>query len=84
MTTLDVVMQHKSEVVYKFKEFEALVTNDSGLSIGTLHTDNGSEYVSKEFEKYLKSICHELTVAERMIRTLMESARTMIGCACTV
>ena len=63
MTTLGVFfMRHKSEVVDKLKEFENLVTNDSGLSIGTMHTDNGSEYVSKEFEKYLKSIHHELTV----------------------
>lgn len=57
-----------------------------------MRTDNGGEYVSKEFEEYLKSrgINHELTVpyspaqngvAERMNRTLMESARTMIGYA---
>ena len=82
-------MRHKSEVFEKFKEFEALVTNESDLSIGTLRTDNGGEYVSKEFEEYLKTkgIRHELTVpyspaqngvAERLNRTLMESARTMM------
>ena len=85
-------MRHKSEVLDKFKEFEALVTNDNGLSIGTLCTDNGGEYDSKEFEKYLKSkrIRHKLTVpystaqngvAERRNYILMESARTMIGSA---
>ena len=84
-------MRHKSEVLDKFKEFEALVTNYSGLSIGTLCTDNGSEYVSKGFEKYLKSKCirHELIIpyflaqngeAERMNCILMESARTKNGC----
>ena len=80
---------HKSEVLDKFKEFEARVTNETGLEISTLCTDNGGEYVSKEFEEFLKSkgIRHELTVpyspaqngvAERLNCTLMESARTMI------
>ena len=83
-------MRHKSEVFGKFKEFEAATTNDSGEQIGTLRSDNGGEYVSSEFEAYLKSkgIHHELTVphspeqngvAERMNRTLMESARSMIA-----
>ena len=84
-------MRHKSEILYKFIDFEPLAMNDSGLSISTLCTDNGREYVSKEFEEFLKSkgfcIRHELTVpyssaqngvAERLNRTLMESARTMI------
>ena len=59
------------------------------MEISTLRTDNGGEYVSKEFEEFLKSkgIRHKLTVpyspaqngiAERLNRTLMESARTMI------
>ena len=75
-------MIHKSKFLHKFKEFEALATNDSGLSISTLRTDNGWEYVSKEFEEFLKSegIRHELTVpyspaqngvAERLNHTLM-------------
>ena len=82
-------MRHKSEVLHKFKKFEALATNESGLSIGILRTDNEEEYVSKEFEEFLKSkgIRYELTipyspaqngVAERLNRTLMESAGTMI------
>ena len=33
-------MRHKSEILHKFKEFEVLATNESGLSISTLHTDN--------------------------------------------
>ena len=31
---------------------QIIVTNYSGLSIGTLRTGNGGEYISKEFEKY--------------------------------
>ncbi len=80
-------IRHKSQVLEKFKEFEALATNELGVNIGTLKSDNGGEY---EFEAYLKSrgIRQELTtpyspqqngVSERMNRTLMESARCMIA-----
>ena len=83
-------MKSKSEVFERFKEFEAIVVNQSGQKIGTLRSDNGGEYLSKEFETYLKSngITHQLTiayspeqngVAERMNRTLMESARAMMS-----
>ena len=83
-------MKKKSEVLEKFKEFEAITTNESGRRVIKLRTDNGGEYVSQEFETYLKSkgIQHELTVphspqqngvAERMNRTLTESARAMIA-----
>ena len=83
-------MKYKSEVFNKFKEFESTTTNEYGCSIGTLRTDNGGEYLSKEFDSYLQSkgINHELSapyspaqngVAERFNRTLMESARTMMA-----
>ena len=83
-------MENKSEVFSKFKEFELITTNACGCSIGTLQTDNGGEYLSKEFDIYLQSrgIHHELSapyspaqngVAERFNRTLMESARTMMA-----
>ena len=83
-------IKQKSEVFEKFKEFEANVTNKCGHSISTLRTDNGGEYRSKEFQAYLisKGISHELTiphtpeqngVAERMNRTLQESARAMLA-----
>ena len=56
-------LKNKSEVFEKFKEFEATVTNECEQNIGTLRTDNGGEYMSKEFEAYLKSkgITHQLT-----------------------
>ena len=83
-------LRHKSEVLKKFKEFEAVTTVDSGQRVGTLWTDNGDEYISSEFKEYLESkgICHELTVlyspqqnevAERINWALMESARSMIA-----
>ena len=57
-------MRQKSEVYEKFKEFQAMVTNECRLNIGTLRTDNGGEYVSKELEEFLKvkEIRHELIV----------------------
>ena len=83
-------LKSKSEVPDKFKEYEARVVNDCGKGIWTLRSDNGGEYLSKEFRSYLKSkgIHHELTVphspeqngvAERMNRTLMETARSMMA-----
>ena len=81
-------MKHKSEVLEKFKEFEATAVGDCGSRIGTLRTDNGGEYMSAEFKVYLTSrqIRHQTTVphtpeqngvAERMNRTLLEKARSM-------
>ena len=82
-------MKSKSEVFDNFKEFELCTTNECGNLIGTLCSDNGGEYLSKEFEEYLraKGIHHELSapysptqngVAERLNHTLMESAHAMM------
>ena len=82
-------MAQKSEALEKFQEFELAVTAETGLKIGALRTDNGGEYVSRKFREFLKlkGITHELTIpetpqqngkAERMNRTLVESARSML------
>ena len=84
-------IKHKTEVFEKFKLFEAMVTKECGEPIMKLRTDNGGEYVSKDFQAYLasKGIEHQLTVphspqqngvAERLNRTLMESARSIPIC----
>ena len=55
-----------------------------------IRSDNGGEYVSKEFDEYLKreGVKHELTVpknpeqngvSERMNRTLVESVRPILA-----
>lgn len=79
-------LNSKSKVPEKFKEFEARVFNDCGQQIGTLQSNNGGEYLSKEFRYYFKSrgIHHELSpeqngIVERMNRTLMETARSMMA-----
>lgn len=76
-------IKHKSEVLEKFKEFEAAATNEAGCKIRALRTDNGGEYMSSDSEEYLKKkgIKHETSVArcpqqngvaEHMNRTLLE------------
>ena len=80
---------HKSEVLDKFKEWEAAVTNQVDCKIKTLRTDNGGEYMSAEFRDLLKEkgIHHETTVphspqqngvTEQMNRTLQEAALSMM------
>ena len=87
---LSYFLKRKSEVPSKFKEFEQRICNDCDQKISTLRSDNGGEYLSNEFKIYLKSkgLHHELTVphcpeqngvAERMNRTLMEMARSMLA-----
>jgi len=48
-------MRNKSEVLNKFKEFEAMATNVTGKRIKTFSCDNGGEHTSRVFDEYLKS-----------------------------
>lgn len=84
------VLKKKSDVFAVFRRWKALVENYAGESVGTLRTDNGGEYLSTEFQQYLKTqgIRHERTIpktpeqngkAERLNRTLLESARSMLS-----
>ena len=83
------VLKHKGEVFKKFLEWKALAENSTGRKLKTWRTDNGGEYTSSEFESYLKKngIRHERTVpktpeqngvAERLNRTIVETARCML------
>lgn len=83
-------LKHKSDVMEAFKVFKAAVENQTGRKIKILQSDNGGEYCSKEFDKYLEKcgIQRRLTVphtpqqngvAERKNRTLVESARCMMS-----
>lgn len=66
-----------------------MVENQTGRRIKILRTDNGREYVNKEFERYMKKsgIKHQFTitytpqqngVAERENRTIIEKAKNML------
>ena len=83
------LIRAKSEVLKKFKDLEVLVRNKYMKTIKILRSDNGGEYLSSEFDQFLKSkgIEKQLSVpytpqqngvAERMNRTLVECARTMM------
>ncbi|KAJ0586507.1 putative RNA-directed DNA polymerase [Helianthus annuus] len=80
----------KSEALSYFKQFRALVENQSDHKIKTLRSDRGGEYCSKVFQEYLgtNGIYHQLTnsytpqqngVAKRKNRTLMELSRSMLN-----
>ena len=83
------LLKHKSEALKTFQEFKIWAENSTGNKIKTLRTDNGGEYITKEFGAYLK-VCgirkedtvpytpQQNGVAERMNRTLMNAARSMM------
>ena len=83
-------IKRKSEVLDKFKEFVSYATNTTGKKVKVLRSDNGGEYCSMAFQEYMKQhgIVHQTTVpyspeqngvAERMNRTLVETARSMMS-----
>ena len=47
-------MKEKSETLSKFKEFQMKIEKEVGRKIKCLRTDNGGEYTSDEFYKYLQ------------------------------
>jgi len=82
-------LKNKSDVFEKFKTFQAYVERQTGKPIKVLRSDNGTEYVNAEMDKYLESkgIQHQksipytpeqLGVAERNNRTLVERARSLL------
>ena len=83
------VLKRKDQVFEQFLEWKTLVEKSTGKRLKALRTDNGGEYTSNEFVKYLKAegVRHELTipktpeqngVAERLNRTLVEMIRSML------
>ncbi|KAF2359941.1 Reverse transcriptase RNA-dependent DNA polymerase [Trinorchestia longiramus] len=79
-----------SDVFGVFTEFKALVENHYDHKIKILRIYNGGEYVSTDFERFLKvnGIVHQKTVpktpeqngvAERMNRTILEAVRAMLS-----
>ena len=84
------VVKHKHEVFGKFVEWKSSVEMSSGYKVKKLRTDNGGEYTSTEFERYLKKegIEHQYIipkmpeqngVSERMNRALVKAVRSMLA-----
>jgi transposase InsO family protein len=83
------LLRHKSEVLDNFKVWIKMAERQCGKKVKTIRSDNGGEYVSKEFRDYTENlgIVHQVTapytpqqngVAERLNRTLMEAVRCMM------
>ncbi|KMQ88472.1 retrovirus-related gag-pol polyprotein [Lasius niger] len=83
------MIRGKNEVLSAFKQFKALVENQAGRKIKCLQSDNGKEYINRDFDDFLKEngIQRRLTVthtpeqngvAERKNRTLVEMARCLL------
>jgi transposase InsO family protein len=79
-------LRTKYEVFDRFKEFKALVENQTEKRIKVLSTDNGGELCENDFEEFCKkcSIARKKTTpytpqqngaVKRMKKTLMEKAR---------
>ena len=86
--TID-ILKTKDEVIEKFEDFLNLVENQHDLKVKKFRSDGGGEYISNEFKRVCKSRGIEIDgtipyspqqngVAERMNRTLMEMARSML------
>ena len=86
---MDLLPQSKSETFDKFKEFKALIENQTSRHIRILRSDNEGEYDSNEFDDFCKEawIKKELTVpynpqqngvAERKNITICEAAKAML------
>ena len=87
-------LKRKSEVLVKFKEFVNYIENNNHRVeelnvVNSIRSDNGGEYTSKEFELYCKKkgISRQFTnpycpqqngVSERLNRTIIEGARSML------
>ena len=46
-------LKAKSEVFMCFKQFVLMVENVSSCTVGTLRSDRGGEYMSKDFDAFL-------------------------------
>ena len=82
-------LKTKDEFFSRFKEFKALVENLTGKRIKVLRSDNGGEYIDKEFTGFCarEGIKREWTtpynpehngVAEKKNRTIVEATRAML------
>ena len=83
------LLKAKSQAFDEFKIFHLLIKKEAQLNIGTLRIDNGGEYTSQYFEKYLQEngIKHQNIVPynpqqngveEHMNETLLNRVRSMM------
>lgn len=82
-------MKEKGEVKRALDTYLKIVKMNTNYIINIVRSDNGLEFVNLDVKKFLDAngICHQRTVpytpeqngsAEREMRTIVESARTML------
>jgi transposase InsO family protein len=82
-------MASKSDTAAMFKQFKTQAEKQTGEQVKAVRSDNGGEYLSREFKDYLaeQGIVHQLSapytpqqngVAERTNRTVIEMARSLL------
>jgi transposase InsO family protein len=83
------LLKAKGKVFDKFKAYKALVENEIGMKIKTLHFDYGGKFVSKDFDNFLHEygIQQQTSVpytpqqngiAKQTNRTIVKCTRNMI------
>lgn len=84
-----IMLWKRSDVLQAFRNYKKRTKNQTGRRIKKLRTDNGKEYLSNDFKKFLEDegIARQLSmeytpqqngVAERANRTIVEMARCML------
>lgn len=82
-------IERKSDVFERFKEFVSMAEAKHGCKVAGVRADNGGEYVSKDFGDFCRARGIQMNftvpynpemnaVAERLNRTLLSKARTML------
>ena len=83
-------LKFKSDVFEVFLNWKSMVEKSTEKKLKSLRSDNGGEYISTEFEDYLKKegIAHQSSipktpeqngVAERKNRTIVEAIRSLLS-----
>jgi hypothetical protein len=83
------LLRHKTEVLSVFQSFHTMVQTQFSAKIQILRSDNGGEYINREFREYFQNhgLIHETTcpytpqqngVAERKNRHILETARALL------
>ena len=82
-------LKTKDQQMEAFQQFKNLIEKQHNASIKILHTDQGGEYESKDFQKFLKDsrIIHKRTIpdtlqqnglAERFNQMIVRSMKSML------
>ncbi|CAH9141104.1 unnamed protein product [Cuscuta epithymum] len=86
------LLEHKSDVFVKFREWKNLVENQTGKKVKTIRTDNGLEFCNKDMDqlcvdcgirrhKTVPYTPQQNGIAERMNRTVLDKVRSMLATA---